>query len=56
MICFDADFPALVRQVGQAGADILLVPANDWQPVHILHAPVAELRAIENGVALARAE
>ena len=52
VICFDADFPALIRQAGQARADILLVPANDWQPVHIWHARVAQLRAIENGVAL----
>jgi apolipoprotein N-acyltransferase len=54
VICFDADFPALVRQAGQARADILLAPSNDWQPVHIMHARVAELRAIENGVALVR--
>ena len=30
-------------------------PANDWQPVHVMHARMAELRAIENGVALVRA-
>jgi apolipoprotein N-acyltransferase len=55
VICFDADFPALVQQAGQARADILLVPANDWRPVHIMHARMAELRAIENGTALVRA-
>ena len=55
VICFDADFPALIQQAGQARADILLVPANDWQPIHVMHARVAELRAIENGVALVRA-
>jgi apolipoprotein N-acyltransferase len=55
VICFDADFPALVRQAGQAGADILLVPANDWQPVHVMHARAATFRAIENGVSLVRA-
>jgi apolipoprotein N-acyltransferase len=55
VICFDADFPALVRQAGQARADILLVPANDWRPVHIIHARIAELRAVENGAALVRA-
>jgi apolipoprotein N-acyltransferase len=54
VICFDADFPALVQQAGQARADILLVPANDWRPVHVMHARAAELRAIENGVALVR--
>ena len=53
-ICFDADFPALVRQAGQAGADILLVPSNDWQPVDTIHARAATFRAVENGVALVR--
>jgi len=55
VICFDADFPALVRQAGQARADILLVPANDWQPVHVMHAHAATFRAIENGMSLVRA-
>lgn len=55
VICFDADFPALIRQAGQARADILLVPSNDWQPIHTMHARAATFRAIENGVALVRA-
>jgi apolipoprotein N-acyltransferase len=55
VICFDGDFPTLMRQSGQAGADILLIPANDWQPVHIVHARVATFRSVENGVALVRA-
>jgi apolipoprotein N-acyltransferase len=55
VICFDADFPALMRQVGKASADILLVPANDWQPVAAVHAHVATFRAVENGVSLVRA-
>lgn len=54
VICFDADFPALVRQAGQAGADILLVPSNDWQPVDEIHARAATFRSIENGVAMVR--
>lgn len=54
VICFDADFPALLRQVGQAEVDILLVPSNDWQPVHVLHAQVHRLRAVEYGVSLVR--
>jgi apolipoprotein N-acyltransferase len=55
VICFDADFPALVRQAGLARADMLLVPANDWQPVDVIHAHAATFRAVENGVALVRA-
>lgn len=54
VICYDADFPALVRQAGQAGADILLVPANDWQPIDIMHAQAATYRAVENGLTLVR--
>jgi apolipoprotein N-acyltransferase len=52
VICFDADFPSLVRQAG--GADLLLVPANDWEPVAEFHSRMAIFRAIENGVSLVR--
>jgi apolipoprotein N-acyltransferase len=52
VICFDADFPSLIRQAG--GADLLLVPANDWGPVAELHSRMAIFRAIENGVSLIR--
>jgi apolipoprotein N-acyltransferase len=54
VICFDADFPALVRQAGRARADILLVPSNDWRPVDTIHARAATFRAVESGVALVR--
>lgn len=54
VICFDADFPELVRQAGQARADLLLVPAKDWIPVDVMHTRVATFRAIENGLAMVR--
>lgn len=54
VICFDADYPELLRQVGQSGADILLVPSHDWEAVKRMHAGVAVFRAIENGVAMVR--
>jgi apolipoprotein N-acyltransferase len=54
VICFDADFPALIRQAGQARADILLAPSNDWRPVDTIHARAATFRAVENGVSLVR--
>lgn len=54
VICFDADFPALLRQAGQANVDILLAPSNDWQPVDVLHAQVHRLRAAEYGFSLVR--
>ena len=52
VICFDADFPALPRQAGQAGADLLLRPAHEWQEIDPLHAQIAVFRAIENGFSL----
>jgi apolipoprotein N-acyltransferase len=54
IICFDADFPTLVRQVGQAGVDLLLVPSSDWEAVAEMHSRTATFRALENGVNLIR--
>ncbi len=54
VICFDADYPGMVRQAGQAGADLLLVPSDDWQAVDPYHTQIATFRAIENGFSLVR--
>ena len=54
VICHDANFPGLVRQVGRAGADILLVPSSEWAPATEPLGRTAALRAIENGVNLVR--
>jgi apolipoprotein N-acyltransferase len=54
VICYDADFPELVRQAGQAGADILLVPSQDWPSVSAQHAQMATFRAIEDGLWVVR--
>ena len=53
-ICYDMDFPAMVRQAGRAGADIMLVPAHDWRELGDLHADLAVFRAVENGFSLFR--
>lgn len=55
IICFDADFPRLVRQAGAAGADLLLVAANDWAEIATVHSDMARMRAVESGTALLRA-
>lgn len=55
VICFDADFPTLIRQAGQAGVDILLVPSKDWEPADVSHARASTFRAIENGLSFVRA-
>ena len=50
VICWDADFPAVVQQAGQADVDILLVPARVWEAVSDMHAKMSAFRAIENGL------
>jgi apolipoprotein N-acyltransferase len=53
VICYDADFPALVR----ADADIMLVPGGDWPQMGRVHTlKMASLRAIEQGYSLVRAD
>ena len=54
-ICYDLDFPWLIRQAGQGRADLLLVPASDWREIGELHHVAAVFRAVENGVTLVRA-
>jgi len=54
VICYDMDFPGFVRRAGQAGADLMLVPARDWKEVNLLHSQMAVFRAIENGFSLVR--
>jgi apolipoprotein N-acyltransferase len=52
VICFDADFPALMGQAD--GVDLMLVPSNDWREYGQTHTEKATLRAIENGYSLVR--
>ena len=54
LICWDADFPSVVRQVGKLNADILLIPASDWKEIDPLHTFVAVFRGIENGCSVVR--
>ncbi len=54
VICFDADFPQLLAQGGALGADIMLVPSNDWQEIDPWHTQMASFRAIEQGFHLIR--
>lgn len=53
-ICYDLDFPWLIRQAGRQRADLLLVPASDWPEIGGLHHDAAVFRAVENGVAMVR--
>jgi apolipoprotein N-acyltransferase len=54
LICYDADFPAFVRQAGRADADVMLIPAQDWAEITPLHGRMPTLGAIENGYSLIR--
>jgi apolipoprotein N-acyltransferase len=54
VICYDADFPELMRKAGLQGADLVMVPSNDWYTFKDLHAQKAVFRAVENGYSLVR--
>jgi len=53
-ICFDLDFPQLIRKAGWLGADILIAPSSDWQEIDPMHTRMAMFRGIENGCAVVR--
>ena len=53
-ICKDNDFPALGREYGEREAQLLLVPAWDFQLDGWLHSRMAILRGVESGFAIAR--
>jgi apolipoprotein N-acyltransferase len=53
-ICKDMDFPKLSREYAGDGANLLLVPAWDFNLDRWLHARMAVMRAVETGFALAR--
>jgi apolipoprotein N-acyltransferase len=57
VVCWDADFPAIMRQAGKSNADILFVANGDPEDATatgLLHAQQHIIRAIENGVSLVR--
>lgn len=54
VVCWDADFPEVLRQAGAADVDLMVVPANDWYEVRDIHADMATVRAVENGMAVVR--
>ncbi len=54
VICWDADYPAVIEQSGQNGTGLLLVPSADWFEIDPVHTQMAVFRAIENGYSLVR--
>jgi apolipoprotein N-acyltransferase len=56
IICYDLDFTDTARRVSQAGAGLLAVPSRDWPAIAAKHYTHAVFRAIENRVAVIKAE
>lgn len=54
VICWDADFPNIIKQAGEQNIDLLFVPSQDWIQVRDIHAGMATFRAVENGVSIFR--
>ncbi|MBK9924155.1 MAG: hypothetical protein IPP66_02585 [Anaerolineales bacterium] len=54
VICWDADFPNIIKQAGAQNVDLLFVPSQDWLGVKDIHAGMATFRAIENGMSIYR--
>ena len=54
IICFDGDFPELLAQAGDSGADVMLDPSNDWRAIDPWHTQMVSFRAIEQGFNLIR--
>jgi apolipoprotein N-acyltransferase len=53
-ICYDADYPTLMRQAGKNKADILVLPSGDWKEISPYHANMSRMRAVENGFSMLR--
>jgi apolipoprotein N-acyltransferase len=53
-ICYDADQPEQMRQLGRQDADLLLLPSGDWYAISPFHTHMAVYRGIENGCSIFR--
>ena len=54
VICFDMDFPSLIRQSGKNNVELMLVPSHDWRGIAPFHSHMAVFRAVENGFSLVK--
>ncbi|HEY5368027.1 MAG TPA: nitrilase-related carbon-nitrogen hydrolase [Hanamia sp.] len=53
-ICYDADFPSLMNQLGKNKSGLLILPSGDWKAIAPYHTQAAIYRAIENGCSILR--
>ena len=54
-ICYDVEFPELVRRHALAGVDVLLVPTALMTPYEVVATTIVPARAFENGIFVAYA-
>jgi apolipoprotein N-acyltransferase len=54
VICWDADFPATIKQAGTQDVALLFIPSNDWYEVRDIHNDMSTFRAVENGMSIFR--
>jgi len=53
-ICFDMDFPGLIRKAGRERSALILAPSSDWRAIDPIHTRMALVRGIENGCPVVR--
>jgi apolipoprotein N-acyltransferase len=53
-ICYDADFPELMKQLSTNETDLLLLPSGDWFAIAPYHSYMSAFRGIENGTPIFR--
>ena len=58
LICFDVEFPEMVRRLAVAGADLVLVPTAqpDTPDASFIAEKIVPVRAFENGIAIVYAD
>jgi len=56
IICYDLDFTDTARKVAGNGAQFIAVPSFDWPEIAVKHYSHVVFRAVENRVALVKAD
>ncbi len=56
IICYDLDFTDTARKITRNGAQLILVPSHDWPAIATMHYTHLVFRAVENRVAMVKAD
>ncbi len=56
MICYDLDFTDTARRIAAQNAQLIAVPSFDWPAIAAKHYTHLVFRAVENGVAMVKAD